>query len=222
MTEPAEQPTGFVYVDCETTGLDRRRHHVFELAWALDDGPIYTLLLPHTLRYAQPEALAVGRYHERRIADMIATRDWYSPPRTTITDFVTAFAGPDGSRRTLVAANPAFDAGMLHGKVIGREPWTSRTRRLLHLPAPDAPAEPWHHRLLDIEAYAAGAFGWPHLAGLRTISDWLTEHGYPIPAPDHTAASDVATLRAIHRAVHTHITGRTPAAATEPTRGDAR
>lgn len=202
MTVTEEQPTGFVYVDLETTGLDRRRHHPYELAWAVDTGPIWTLLLPHTLRYAEPAALEVGGYWRREIRDMLGVRGGRYGPG--IVDFVEAFAAPEG-KRTLVAANPAFDTGMLHGKVIGREPWHSVLRRALRLPAPPAPAEPWHYRLLDIEAYAAGAFGWDKPRGLLAVRDWLVARRYAIPMPDHSAAGDVATLRACHHAIWDYL-----------------
>jgi hypothetical protein len=204
LTTDEERPTGYVYTDVETTGLDPRRHLAYELSWALDDGPIYTVLLPHTLRYADPAALEVGRYFGRDIPGKLRAR-YDRPVHAELGDFVAAFNRPDGRKGTLVAANPAFDTSMLFGKVIGREPWTSRARRALRLPAPPAPAEPWAYRLLDIEAYAAGCFGWPKLGGLRTIREWLLTRGYAIPAPDHTAAGDVATLRAAHDACWDYI-----------------
>lgn len=203
-TDPAAQTaTGFVYVDVESTGLDPARHHPYELAFAVDDGPIWTVLLPHTLRYADPAALDVGRYHERGIRH--AYRDQQRgamPVHAGLPDFVAAFTAPDGSKNTLVCANPHFDANMLFRKVICRESWTSRARRALRLPAPPAPAEPWHYRMLDIEAYAAGVFDWAKPRGLRDIHAHLTRLGYSIPAPDHTAAADVATLRECRRAIN--------------------
>lgn len=212
----AGHPAGFVYVDCETTGLDPRRHDAYELAWAVDDGPVFCRLLPHRRRYAEPIALEVGGYERRRIREMLREqRRWEGhpsgrPSQPPLAEFVAAFAGPSGPR-TLVAANPAFDAGMLHGKVIGREPWTMRARRALRLPVGAAPAAPWHYRLLDIEAYAAGVFGWQHLRGLAKIREHLAGLGYDIPAPDHTATRDVVTLRAVHHACWDHLTatGRT-------------
>jgi hypothetical protein len=204
------RPAGFVYVDCETTGLDARRHDPYELAWAVDDGPLYSLLLPHRLRYAEPIALEVGGYGRRGIQERLRhERRCPHHQSASVDDFVAAFAGPNGPR-TLVAANPAFDAGMLHGKVIGREPTTMRLRRFLRLPAGPAPAAPWHYRLLDIEAYAAGVFGWSHLRGLSKVREHLVGLGYEVPAPDHTAMRDVISLRAIHRACWDHLaaTGR--------------
>lgn len=206
-TTEEERPTGFVYLDGESTGLDHRRHDFYEVAWAVDTGAIYRMLLPHRLRYAQPAALEVGGYWSRDIPGEWRRRNSLFGAVNALTsdtipgtvdDLVKAFTNPDGSKRTLVCANPNFDANMLFGKVIAREHWTSRLRRALRLPAPEAPEAPWHYRLLDIEAYAAGAFGWGKPAGLRNIRDWLTARGYDIPAPNHSAAGDVATLRAIH------------------------
>jgi hypothetical protein len=196
-----QQTDGFVYVDTETTGLDRRRHHAYELSWAVDRGPIHTLLLPHSLRYADPKALEVGGYYSRGIPGKLRMQQRHERPAfCNLADFVAAFTAPDGSKRTLVAANPAFDAGMLFGKVIGREPWSTRWRRRLCLPAPPAPVEPWHYRMLDIEAYAAGVFGWTQPLGMTKLRDQFTARGYIIPEPDHTAAGDVAALRAMHYA----------------------
>lgn len=205
---PDVRPTGFVYVDTETTGLDYRRHAAYELAWAVDDGPIQTLLLPHRLRYAEPAALEIGGYHSRNIRGRLAAQNPADGTRSygpTLADFVASFNDPDGKPRTFTGANPNFDVSMIWNKLIGREPRSSRARRALRLPAPAAPRVPWHHRLLDIEAYTAGAFGWDKPRGLRETRDWLTVRGYIIPAPDHTAAADVATLRAVHYACWDHL-----------------
>ena len=76
---------------------------------------------------------------------------------------------------TLVAANPSFDAAFLRAR------WG---------------VTPWHHRLWDIEAYAAGVLGWDSLKGMKGIAETLRDMGHDIPQPDHSAAADVAALRA--------------------------
>lgn len=81
---------------------------------------------------------------------------------------------------TLVGANPSFDAAFL------RKRWG---------------VSPWHHRLLDVETYAMPHFGWTKPRGLKDVADGLREDGFTIPAPDHTAAGDVATVRACHLAL---------------------
>lgn len=81
---------------------------------------------------------------------------------------------------TLVAANPRVDATMLsrHGG-----------------------GETWHYRLLDVESAAMLILGFDHVPSLRDIREDLTLRGYSIPAPDHSAAADVTTLRACFRAL---------------------
>ena len=74
---------------------------------------------------------------------------------------------------TLVASNPSFDTAFLRAR------WGS---------------EPWHHRKIDISTYALPLYG--EMLGLYKIAERLD-----IEAPDHTAAQDVATLRACYRAL---------------------
>lgn len=81
---------------------------------------------------------------------------------------------------TLCGANPAFDAAFLR-KAIG--------------------CAPWHHRLLDVEVMAMVVFGLDDVPGLAQVRDTLAEVGIEVPEPDHTAAGDVATTRAVHRAL---------------------
>lgn len=81
---------------------------------------------------------------------------------------------------TLVGANPAFDAAFL------KQRWGKA---------------PWKYRLLDIEAYAMPAMRLDEPVGLNKIAEHLNARGYDIPVPDHTAAGDVATVRACHLAL---------------------
>ena len=74
---------------------------------------------------------------------------------------------------TLVASNPSFDTAFLRAR------WG---------------VEPWHHRKIDISTYALPLYG--EMLGLYKIAERLD-----IEAPDHTAAQDVATLRACYRAL---------------------
>lgn len=76
---------------------------------------------------------------------------------------------------TLVGANPAFDASFLYAR------WG---------------IAPWKYRLLDIEVYAMPALGLDEPRGLAFLAEQLE-----VVSPDHTAAGDVATLRAVHQAL---------------------
>lgn len=81
---------------------------------------------------------------------------------------------------TVIGANPAFDASFLRAR------WSEA---------------PWKYRLFDIEAFAMPAAGWDRPQGLKSIADFLRNADWEIPEPDHTAAGDVATLRACHLAL---------------------
>ena len=54
-----------VYLDTETTGLDYRRHAVWEIAYAVDDGPVRSSIVSHDLFDADPEALQLNGYYDR-------------------------------------------------------------------------------------------------------------------------------------------------------------
>ena len=151
-----------VFLDTETTGLDPERHEVWELAYAVDDGPICSSKVHHSLRNADPTALLMNGYLSR--------------PDSLPLDQIRLESDAQGVLvgATLVGANPAFDAGFLRAR------WG---------------VAPWHYRLFDVEAYAAGVLGWDGPKGLAAIRAALADD-YDIPAPDHTAAGDVATLRA--------------------------
>lgn len=160
-----------VFLDTETTGLELY-HDIWEIAWAVGDGPIGSMFVPHTLTNADPEALDLNGYWSR-----FYQRDIVDPLADPI--LREALKGA-----TLVGANPAFDAYRLQRR------WG---------------AQPWHYRLLDISSMAVQAFGLnnsgmpPGLAEVRSV---LLEHyadsDVSIPEPDHTAAGDVATVRACY------------------------
>jgi len=80
----------------------------------------------------------------------------------------------------VIGANPRFDAIHLV-KVLG--------------------FEPWHYRLLDVEAYAAAVFFEDCPIGMTGIHERLMAAGFEIPTPDHTAAGDVLALEAAHLAL---------------------
>lgn len=162
-----------VYLDTETTGLDPERHQVWEIAWAVDDGPVRSAIIAHHLRDAEPEALRIGGHDERCGPHPSGKlRFWNSGPEDDLREALT------GS--TLAGANPAFDAAFLRAR------WGQA---------------PWKYRLLDVESYAMGAFGWDEPKGLRDITAALQDRGCDVPAPDHTAAADVVCLRACHQAL---------------------
>ncbi len=102
------------FIDTETTGLDPRLHQPWEVSWwREDEQQPSAYFLQHTLEYAQPEALTVGRYWERQNAGATPhpmAQHWLAQKLTGV---------------TLVGANPAFDAAMLT-QLIGAPVWHYR------------------------------------------------------------------------------------------------
>lgn len=159
-----------VVVDVETTGLDPSRHVALTCAWwNLSTGEHAAFVCPRhdvDIRAADPEALAVNRFHE--VIEPRAQDDGQGVARLhdQLVDAV------------LAGSNPAFDARFLRALLAD------------HAPPPVSPTdtEPWHHRLGALETYAAGRLGIPmgDLPGLATVCERLG-----IDPPDHTAAGDV-------------------------------
>jgi hypothetical protein len=86
----------------------------------------------------------------------------------------------DARDNTLVAANPAFDASFLHAHF---------------------GFAPWHYRLFDVEAYAAGVFDWDAPRSLKSIRDELADRKHRMAVPDHSGHGDVVVLRQAYRAL---------------------
>ena len=100
-----------IYLDTETTGLDPHQHQVWEIAWAVDHGPVNVIQVRHSLSYADPVALKMNGYLDR----------WEG----------VCEAGMETRLRerlqgaTLVCSNPSFDEAFLRER--WREtPWHHR------------------------------------------------------------------------------------------------
>ena len=157
-----------VFVDIETTGLDVDRHEVWEVGVILPGGGGARWCLPVELGNADPEALRIGGYYERF---------WETPCRkeTFAKEFEKLTRGA-----TLVGANVRFDEAFLSKflKANGACPG-------------------WHYRLLDVEAYAAGALGLPEPLGLHSTAKNLGID--PDSFGDaHTALVDAALAKAVY------------------------
>lgn len=104
-----------VFLDTETTGLDPQIHDVWEIAYAVDGGPIRAGIVHHSLVGADPKALELNGYWSR--PDELFDR------RTAFSFEQDVRAALEGN--TLVAANPAFDAKFLQARW-GVAPWKYR------------------------------------------------------------------------------------------------
>lgn len=180
--------TRLAFVDTETTGLDPDLHEVWEVALIVRDEcgeREHVWQLPVDLGRADPVALKIGGFHERRQG---------GPAVTNLRDFAREF-----SRHThgahLVGAVISFDE--------------ERLRRLLrrHGACPT-----WHYHLVDVEALAAG---WLAGRGTGMSSPQDHVHAPPWKSADlsslvgvdpedfdrHTALGDARWAKAIYDAV---------------------
>jgi DNA polymerase-3 subunit epsilon len=164
-----------VVVDTETNGLDPHHHVAIEVAWwnlATDERG--TFIPQHNvaavLAAAEIPALRINGYVDR-IASAPQDDNWTAARKLW-----------DQLRdATLAGSNPTFDAQML-AKMYG-----SLKAQAVAGSAPmyERPA-PWHHRLWDLSAYAAGVLGLDELPGLARVCELLG-----IEPGDHTAEADV-------------------------------
>ena len=100
-----------VYLDTETTGLDPFRHEVWEIAWAVEDGPVNVMQVRHSLANAEPAALKINGYLDR----------WDKPAG----DLAEADLRKVLTGATLVCSNPSFDESFLRQRW-GSSPWHHR------------------------------------------------------------------------------------------------
>lgn len=125
-----------VVVDLETTSLDTGSCSVLEVAAVnVTTGEEFAFapyVSDEDLHAADPEALAINRYYERRVfARMAATENSSRVKFQTLSGIL--------SRNTFGGSNPGFDSAILR-----RQPLMTGG---------------WHHRLADISPLTAGALG---------------------------------------------------------------
>lgn len=164
----------FLYVDTETLGLDLLTHDVWELGWAIEDDPIQSGFIEHEPDIFEPEALKVNKYMDRFDGAVDNTVEY------NLLDALHDYRDR-GDALVLVGANPAFDAIRLSRR------WDWQ--------------QPWHYRMIDLSTYVMPWRMSLVPLGLNQIANALRTAGYAVPVPDHTAAGDVATVRACHKAL---------------------
>lgn len=156
-----------LFVDTETTGLTMD-HDIWEIAHARGDGVIFSHVVEHSLRNADLRALELNGYYNRS-----------TKPQTRDPHIIPSFQG-----KTLVGANPAFDAYRLEKR------WG---------------VAPWHYRMIDVESMAVAIFKLEKPLGLKGLVDLLRAQMFDIPENDHTAGGDVDTTREVYKALmHTY------------------
>lgn len=156
------------FIDTETTGLTPGLHLPWEVAriifdvdaWEVVDANVWQLPLTDVeLLRAEPIALEINRFAERRHADLELVTD----EQQFITEFWGAFEPGDH----WAGACPWFDVNMILARVA---PWFDQGMIF----PPDTPDSddppsviptPWHYHLIDVENMMMG-----YLAGLHFAS----------------------------------------------------
>lgn len=163
-------PSLFVFVDLETTGLDPTRHQVWEVAVIVDELElVFQLPEPPGGWTVDLDALRVNRMADR-----------YEGPSPTFEAALSAVRrrldplASNGFRgRHLVGANPKFDMEFL---------------------AAAFPAWTFHYRPVCVESMTLGRLG-RYVKGLKGCAEAL---GVPYDEADaHTALHDVRAAKAI-------------------------
>jgi DNA polymerase III alpha subunit (gram-positive type) len=103
----------YIFLDTETTGLLHSVHDVWEIAYAINNGPIHSSFVEHDIESADPKALEINGYKDR-------FKGLPQFPQLFEMNLQEA-----GKNATLVAANPAFDNGFLVARW-GFRPWQYR------------------------------------------------------------------------------------------------
>lgn len=176
--------TAVAFVDCETSGLDPRRHEPWEVALIMPNGVTHEWLLPIDETRADLIALNIGGYFERAgVGELPVTA-----PATFAREFQTLTAGLH-----LCGNVVSFDANMIGALML----------RHGVIPA-------WHYHLIDIESMivgylaAAGDGAYHDELTVPWSSEWLSRAigVEPEQFAKHTALGDALWVRAQWEAMH--------------------
>lgn len=199
----AEKPKRrqLIVVDLETTGTHDDAVPVEVAAVNLDTGKTLHFV-PHitqeALSKAEPKAMQVNRYYERGLFEQALSPDKTAEKYRELQEMLSGnvFAG----------SNPAFDSRILAAvqvvpKIIRSiAPWsfypTSDVCELADYALPFG--RPWHHRLADLAAYAAGKLNidLDDLPGLDAVVERLLPPDAYDVAERHTAMGDAVLTAA--------------------------
>jgi hypothetical protein len=153
--------TTLAFIDTETTGLDPDHHEVWEVGLILrrdDSRAEYVWQLPVDLSKADPIALNIGRFHDRR--GQLGTTSYLPGPDAFDQSGEVSPSGNPIGAKVLHPSNLGWWSGMFArltwgAHMVGAVPSfdDSRLARLLrrHGACPG-----WHYHLIDVETLAAG------------------------------------------------------------------
>jgi DNA polymerase III epsilon subunit-like protein len=139
-----------IVVDTETTGLDIEKHWVLEVAainLTTGEELYFVPFLPSgALDQADGKALKINGYFERGVFSHRMDAEASEKYWRQLWDMLRG--------NTLAGSNPSFDAAMLNRSATWFKPKPTYGPELGEAPLTPSP---WHHRLADLSAYAAGA-----------------------------------------------------------------
>lgn len=142
-----------IVVDTETTGLDVEAHWVLEVAainLTTGEELYFVPALPQgALDGASGKALKSNGYFERGVYAHRLDADAADKYWRQLWEMLKG--------NTLAGSNPTFDAAMLNKSALC---WPPKAKGGYGVdPVEPLTTSPWHHRLADLSAYAAGALG---------------------------------------------------------------
>lgn len=129
--------SGVCFVDTETLGLDPDRHGIWEIGLITPDGQEYEWQIPCDLGSADPMALKINRFHDRRWRTT-ASAEKGLPRQVYVDHFAGEFEQLTRGHH-LAGAVVSFDE--------------ERLRRLLRA---NGQCPLWHYHIIDVETLAVG------------------------------------------------------------------
>ena len=175
-----------IFLDTETTSLDRRTREIWDLAYIIRDDDHNDVekqwFLPVSLREADPISLKIGNYYQRHPSPMHSRGDARSISNSLVDPHgLWREVASDLRDAIIVGAVPSFDeetiADTLHGRN-GLQPT-------------------WHYHLVDIETLAAGALG---MEPPWDFDEVLARYGLAQHDDRHTALGDARLVRDLYDA----------------------
>jgi DNA polymerase III epsilon subunit-like protein len=171
--------TRLIFLDTETTSLDRRKREIWDIAYIIRDYQHEDIerqfFLDPPMKDADPTSLKIGGYWERhpnwkRTSPKGVCLSEYSAARRVAQDFLNAH---------IIGAVPSFDEETLY-----------KFLRSCGI------APTWHYHLIDIESMAAAAVG---LEPPYNFDKLLAEFGLTYNEEDrHTALGDARMVRDLY------------------------